>query len=125
MIGVYGDNGIDRYVHGAGEAAEEFAGGNAVNVAVHLADLGEPTVYCGSVGDDREGAEVVRILARRGIDVSHVEVRHGPTAVTWIEVRHGERVVLDDSLGVQCPLYLTAEAGHALARCRFVHCTAF
>jgi fructoselysine 6-kinase len=122
MIAVYGDNGIDRYV---GAAPAEYVGGNAVNVAVHLADLGAQTAYFGAIGDDREGAQVLAALQSRGIDCSHVEVRHGPSAVTWIEVRGSERVVLDDNAGSQCPLTLQAEALHALARFPLVHCTAF
>lgn len=122
MLAVYGDNCVDRYLR---PVPAEFVGGNAVNVAVHLAALGAEVAYFGVVGDDREGAIIRDALLSHGIDCSQVETRRGKTAVTLIEVRDGERIVIDDDVGVQCPLTLTEESKRALARYSFVQCSAF
>ncbi|MFB3901995.1 MAG: PfkB family carbohydrate kinase [Acidobacteriota bacterium] len=122
MIGVYGDNCIDRYVR---PLPTEFIGGNAVNVAVHLARLGAQVGYFGVLGNDFEGRTIRRVLSACGVCCSNLEIREGPTAVTWIEVRDGERIVLDDDVGVQCPLFLSEQSRQVLAACSHVHCTAF
>ena len=122
MIAIYGDNCIDRYVR---PSPADFVGGNAVNVAVHLADLGAEVAYFGILGDDSEGVRIRQALVARDISCSHVETRQGQTAVTLIEVRDGERFVLDDNVGIQCPLTLAEESWNALGPYLFVHCTAF
>lgn len=121
-LAVYGDNCIDRYV---GPGAADFVGGNAVNVAVHLAAEGIRVSYFGVTGSDTEGRRVRKSLEDRGVDCARVRVRDGATAVTWIEVRDGERIVLDDRAGVQCPLSLDSEDLEALATYDMIHCPAF
>src|SRR4051812_12529672 len=116
MIAVYGDNCIDRYT-----VQGDFVGGNAVNVAVHLADQGAQVAYFGITGDDAEGGLVRKALTAAGVDCTPLEVRSGQTAVTWIEVRDGERFVLDDYTGVQCPLRLSKGSLDILASYHFVH----
>ena len=122
MIATYGDNCIDRYT---GPAAADFVGGNAVNVAVHLADLGAEVGYVGIVGDDTNGAKVKQALRERGVDCSRLVIRKGPTGLTWIDVRNGERIILEESLGVQCPMSLEREQLEWLAHAELIHCTAF
>ncbi len=121
-IAVYGDNCIDRYT---APAPADFVGGNAVNVAVHLAAQGAPVAYFGIIGDDAEGALVRDALSEWSVDAGAVDIRPGATAVTWIEVRNGERIVLGDRTGVQCPLSLGPEQLEKLARYPFIHCPAF
>ena len=121
-IAVYGDNCIDRYV--APDAAD-FVGGNAVNVAAHLAARGASPDYFGITGDDPEGALVREALADQGVDCTHLSTRRGETAVSWIEVRRGERIVLGDRPGVQCPLSLAPERLKELAGYDFVHVPTF
>lgn len=120
MIAVYGDNCVDRY---KGVLPAEFAGGNAVNVAVHLADLNAQVAYFGVFGDDRAGELIREKISRRGVCCSHVETRRGRTAVTLIEVHDGGHVVLEDDVGVQCPLSLSETSMRALMGCNFIHCT--
>lgn len=121
MIAVYGDNCLDVYQ----EPRAQFVGGNAVNVAVHLAHLGARVAYFGIVGDDEAGAAIRAALLARGVDCRHVRTQPGESAVTWIEVRGGERIVLGDRVGVQCPQTLTAEEQAALSAFPFVHCSAY
>jgi len=121
-VAVYGDNCIDRYVV---PNLQDFVGGNAVNVAIHLVAQGATVAYFGVTGDDLEGELVRRALVEHGIDCTHLDVREGETAVTWIEVHQGERFVMGDKAGVQCPLSLSPEGLTALAKYKVVHCPAF
>jgi len=121
MIAVYGDNCLDIYQRPRGQ----FVGGNAVNVAVHLAHLGATVGYFGTIGDDEAGAVIRAAIAARGVDCSHLGTRSGDSAVTWIEVRQGERLVLGDRVGVQCPQTLSTEDLRGLAAYRFIHASAY
>lgn len=121
-LAVYGDNCIDRYVY---PRKADFGGGNGLNVAVHLADLGARVAYFGIIGDDEEGRFVAEALKARGIDGTHLRRRPGRTSVTLIEVRAGERVFVQEDTGVQIPLLLDEDDLRALARFPYVHCTAF
>jgi fructoselysine 6-kinase len=121
MIGVYGDNCLDIYR----EPAASFVGGNAVNVAVHLANLGAPVAYFGVVGDDEGGAVIRSAIAARKVDCTWLESRRGDSGATWIELRDGERIVREDRVGIQCPQQLSADALQALGRCSLVHASAF
>ena len=47
-------------------------GGMAANAAVTVQRLGGSAEYWGRVGDDDVGDQIVRMLAREGVDVSHV-----------------------------------------------------
>jgi fructoselysine 6-kinase len=97
-IAVVGDNCIDKFLPPVGQA---LIGGNAVNVAVHLARLGHRTVYFGAVGPDRDGARTAAALADQGVDVSRVAIRPGKTAHTDIRILpSGERVFLIEDFGV-------------------------
>ncbi|MDQ2636236.1 MAG: PfkB family carbohydrate kinase, partial [Actinomycetota bacterium] len=58
----------------------ELLGGKGANQAVALAQLGVPTALIGVVGDDTEGASVLRQAFRDGIDIGGV-VRRGSTAL--------------------------------------------
>lgn len=121
-IAVYGDNCLDVYEK---PEAARFVGGNAVNVAVHLANLGAEAAYLGIVGDDEAGALIRRSIENRGVDCRHVEVRHGESAVTWIEVRDGERIVLGDRAGVQCPQTLSPAALESICGYPLIHSSAY
>ncbi len=68
-------------VLGTSNPASTFAspGGVARNVAEHLARRGVPTRLFGAVGDDPDGAFVLRECRHMGIDVSGVTVVSRPT----------------------------------------------
>jgi len=59
--------------------------GSESNVAVGLARLGHSATFVGRVGDDPEGAAVIRALRADGVDVAHVRV--DPGAPTGILIR--------------------------------------
>lgn len=57
-----------------------FLGGAVANVAMHLAQLDVPVQLVSAVGNDRLGQEAIRRVARRGVDVSLVQLdREHPT----------------------------------------------
>lgn len=91
-----GDNCIDYYV----AQHKGYPGGNPVNVAVNLAAGGGQASYIGGVGSDDNGRVLVDALETRGVDVSHVRVMRGKTAVTQVEIVDGERVFGDYDEGV-------------------------
>ena len=90
-IVAFGDNIVDRFV----DRRIAYPGGNCVNVAVFAADAGADAAYVGVVGDDPAGDMVLDALRRRGVDSTHVVRRHGPTGVTDLVTRDGDRVFLD------------------------------
>lgn len=93
-----GDNCIDRF---RATVAQSLIGGNAVNVAVQLARLGHVSYYFGAVGSDHDGIRTHSVLAENGVNVDHVQVRDGRTAVTDIDVlASGERVLAFEDFGV-------------------------
>jgi len=66
-------------------------GGAPVNVAVHLAGLGERPLLLGRVGDDEAGREARARLERFGLDLAGVQVDpSAPTGVVRVELVAGE-----------------------------------
>ena len=63
-LAAVGDNCIDRFEEPVGEA---YVGGNAINVAVQWALLGQQSFYFGAVGRDRNGAQVRQLLKQNGV----------------------------------------------------------
>lgn len=114
-IGCVGDNCVDHYR----QTGEDHFGGNPVNVAVYTRRLGGGISYVGAVGTDGRGAALLDALRGRGVDVSHVHVDEGSTAVTYVEHINGDRVFGDYDEGVMARFALTEEdiaflGGHAL-----------
>ncbi|GAA0308845.1 PfkB family carbohydrate kinase [Kineococcus aurantiacus] len=119
MIGVIGDNTIDRYV---GEVERTFVGGNALNVAVQLHRHGRPVHYSGAVADDPDGQVVRAAVEAQGVGVTGLRTDPGETAVTLVEVAaDGERSFAREDFGVTAR-FVPAEAElDLLARCDWVH----
>ena len=86
-IAALGDNCIDIY----DETGECYVGGNPVNVASYIQRLGGESAYVGAVGDDAYGVLVREKLEERGVDVSHLHVLSGRTAVTHVLLENGDR----------------------------------
>ena len=117
-VAAVGDNCIDRYL----ALRKSTVGGNAVNVAVHLARLGLDAAYFGAVGDDASGRRVLVALGDNRVASDHVQVRHGLTAYTDIAFGEGgERIIAFEEFGV-CAGYGPDPAEiEALRRIRHVH----
>lgn len=113
-----GDNCIDNYVR---PAREPSAGGNAVNVSVHLKDAGVPSAYLGAVGDDAPGRWIVEQLRAQGVDVSHVHVLPGRTARSDVALDGVERIFLAEDAGVGMDLRLDANDFEFIAKHTLAH----
>jgi fructoselysine 6-kinase len=114
-----GDNCIDRYL----PLRRSTVGGNAVNVAVHLARGGIGAAYFGAVGDDADGRRVLVALRDNHVDATHVRIL--PDAVTgYTDITFGpggERIIGHEELGACAAYRPTADEVAALARMRHVH----
>jgi fructoselysine 6-kinase len=92
-----GDNCLDRYLP---PVDREHVGGNALNVAVGLCDLGHDVAYAGAVGDDDAGRRVLEAMRARGISTAHVQHGPGATGVTTIRLTpDGDRCFESEVLG--------------------------
>lgn len=104
-IACIGDNCIDSY----DETGERYPGGNPVNVSVYFQRLGTPSSYIGAVGNDENGKMIIDSLKEKNVDVSHVKVLEGKTAITHVQRIGGERVFGESDTGVTAKLTLTEE----------------
>lgn len=104
-LAAVGDNCMDSYK----ELGKSFAGGNSVNVAVYFVRLGETSSYIGAVGKDNNGNLMLNAIKEKQVDVSHVQMLPGKTAVTEIKLVNGDREFLSYDEGVLADYRLTAE----------------
>src|SRR6185312_15351056 len=109
---VLGDVMLDRYVSGSASrlspeapipvlrpSARRATLGGAANVALNVATLGGQVALIGVVGDDADGAELIRLLACSGV-VPHLVVVAGrpTTAKTRFMVGHHQLLRLDEEI---------------------------
>ena len=91
------------------QMGKAFPGGNPVNVAVYTRRLGGTASYTGVVGTDAYGTMICTALEEKGVDISHVKVASGHTAITHVEMKQGERCLGAYEEGVMADFHLTAE----------------
>lgn len=104
-IAAVGDNCMDVYR----SLGESYPGGNPVNVAVYSVRLGYEASYTGVVGNDVYGKKMIDSIQRMGVDTSHLKMKEGKTAVTYVELKKGERVLGDYEEGVMADFRLEDE----------------
>ncbi len=104
-VAAVGDNCIDAYDN----TGQSFPGGNPVNVAVYIKRLGGEASYTGAVGTDESGGFMIESIEKKGVDVSHIQVLEGNTAVSHVELLDGERVFGDYEEGVLADFKLRPE----------------
>jgi len=119
-LATVGDNCIDRYLAPVGAST---VGGNAVNVAVHLAARGHRVAYAGAVGADADGRRVVAALEQAGVGTGLVRVvSGGRTATSDIRTGgDGERAIGPEDFGVCLGYRPDADTLAVLLGCRHVH----
>ncbi len=83
-----GDNCIDFYKN----LNRAYPTGNAVDTAVNLHKLGCPTAIITTVGNDENGRWMIDALKREGLDISHLKIGNGPTAITYMDMNGRDRV---------------------------------
>ncbi len=115
-----GDNCIDRYLPPVNRA---FAGGNAVNVAVHLKRLGHDVDYLGAIGNDADGATISACLKEQGLELVGLRVvTGGTTAYTEIvTTENGERSYHFEEFGAMATYRPDATDVARLLRMDHVH----
>lgn len=113
-----GDNCIDRYL----PLAQAAVGGNAINVAVQLALLGEQCSYFGAIGRDNAGRWTREALIDNGVGVSHLQELNAPTAYTDIDVdAAGERIIAFEEFGTSALYAPTPQDISALVGMDHIH----
>lgn len=91
-----GDNCIDLYER----LGKKYPTGNVVDTGVNLKKLGADVSIISTTGSDEFGQWIVESLAREGLDISHLKIAEGPTAVTYMDMDGNERVHGDYVEGV-------------------------
>jgi sulfofructose kinase len=89
--------------------AEEISragGGPAAVAAVALSRLGVSSAIVGTIGDDADGKEILRIFAKEGVDTSGISVGTTPTAGSVIVAskEHSARAISTRQPVVQAPV---------------------
>lgn len=97
-LAAIGSNCIDYYADIEGGRA--YPGGGPVNMAVYVKRLGSDSSYIGHIGNDKFGDLMKASIAERGVDISHLHVMPGKTAVTQVKLDNGERILGDYDEGV-------------------------
>jgi len=96
-----GDNCINVYVRINGEVVNRrYPTGNCVDTGVNLRKLGIPTAIISTTGSDDEGKWMIDTLTTEGLDVSHLKVGEGATAITYMDMNGNDRVHGDYIEGV-------------------------
>ncbi|MDD3430110.1 MAG: fructoselysine 6-kinase [Oscillospiraceae bacterium] len=96
-----GDNCIDMYVYiDKQKVNRKYPTGNAVDTGVNLHKLGVPTAIISTTGSDEDGKWMIDTLTRIGLDVSHLKVGQGATAITYMDMNGNDRVHGDYVEGV-------------------------
>lgn len=97
-LATIGSNCIDFY--SSLDNGKSFPGGGPVNMGVYAKRLGAQSSYIGVVGSDNNGKIMIDAMSNSGIDISHVHVLEGETAITQVQLNNGERVFGNYSEGV-------------------------
>ena len=100
-----GDNCIDHYTEYVDRQGNVFHDrkyptGNVVDTGVNLQKLGMKTSIISTTGSDENGQWMVNTLKGEGLDVSHLKVGQGPTAITYMTLNGNDRVHGDYIEGV-------------------------
>lgn len=96
-------------------------GGPAAVAAVALARLGVKTAIVGTIGDDADGAEVLRIFAHEGVDTSGLSIGGSATAGSVIVAskEHNTRAISTRQPIVQAPVNQAAK--NFISHAQWVH----
>lgn len=83
-----GDNCIDDYTN----IGRRYPTGNVVDTGVNMAKLGIPVSIISTTGSDDNGRWMIDALAKEGLDLSHLKVGDGATAITYMTLDENDRV---------------------------------
>jgi fructoselysine 6-kinase len=85
---VIGDNCIDFYKN----LNQYYPTGNVINTGVHLKKLGIPTSVISTTGSDKYGSLMMKTLKSEGLDLKRMKIKEGNTAITYMDLKDGERI---------------------------------
>ena len=91
-----GDNCIDLYER----LGKKYPTGNVVDTGVNLKKLGADVSIISTTGNDENGKWMIEALKKEGLDISHLKVGDGPTAITYMDMDGNDRVHGDYVEGV-------------------------
>ena len=96
-------------------------GGPAAVAAVALSRLGIKSAVVGTIGDDADGKEVLRISAKEGVDTSGISIGSTATAGSVIVAskEHSARAISTRQPVVQAPINDAAK--HLIANAQYLH----
>lgn len=83
-----GDNCIDVYER----IGKKYPTGNVVDTGVNLKKLGIDVSIISTTGNDENGSWMLETLKKEGVDVSHLKVAEGKTAVTYMDLKGNDRI---------------------------------
>ncbi len=106
-LAAVGSNCIDFYKNI--ENGKVYPGGGPVNMAVYTVRNGGEASYIGPVGSDEYGKIMLEAIKAKGVDISHMHVKPGKTALSEVELIDGERVFGDYDEGVLSDYVLSEE----------------
>lgn len=96
-------------------------GGNSVNIAVNMKNLGFDASFVGAVGQDDYGDRMINSLTEAGIDISHLRTLPGSTASIVVDLVNGERVYGEYDEGVLADFELSDEDKAFIAAHDMIH----
>ena len=91
-----GDNCIDVYER----IGKKYPTGNVVDTGVNLQKLRIPVSIISTTGNDENGKWMLETLKKEGVDISHLKIGDGATAVTYMDMDGKDRVHGDYVEGV-------------------------
>lgn len=96
-------------------------GGPAAVAAVALSRLGVATAIAGTIGDDQDGAEVLKIFAREGVDTSGISIGTSATSGSVIVAskEHNSRAISTRQPMQQ--VNLNSEAKKLISQAKWLH----
>lgn len=95
-VAAIGDNCIDYYER----LGKKYPTGNVVDVGVNLKKLGIDVSVISTTGSDENGKWMLDTLKKEGLDISHLKVAKGATAITYMDMDGLDRVHGDYIEGV-------------------------
>jgi len=119
-VAAIGDNCMDVYPR----LGRQYPTGNAVDFAINIHQLGFRTSLISVTGSDDNGRLMQDTLRQEGIDISHLRVGCGPTAVTYMDMDGRDRVHGEYAEGVLESMTFSPQDIDFAARHTLVH-TAF
>lgn len=116
-----GDNCIDEYIR----QSQKYVGGCSVNFAIYIRQLGGESAYLGAVGNDENGSLIMDTIRSYGVDISHIHVMKGNTAVTKVELVHNDRAFLGYEEGVLAEFVLHQKDFEYIEHFHLVHTSVY